>query len=197
MALVKCPDCGTEVSTQATACPKCGRAGNYSAPKAKPKTSIFIAGFLVFVAVVMLLMSKYTNHRETAAEQARIAKLTPEERAAEATRASAAATADAERKTTEDRKLQNAFLGAQTLKGAMRNPESFKLASALVMPSGAICYQYRAQNGFGGLNVESAVLEPSSILKTEHSSGFVHDWNKYCAKQTGQDLADTINYLLK
>lgn len=26
MALIKCPDCGSEVSDQADACPKCGRA---------------------------------------------------------------------------------------------------------------------------------------------------------------------------
>jgi DNA-directed RNA polymerase subunit RPC12/RpoP len=31
MALIACPDCGTQVSDQAPACPKCGRPGNPNA----------------------------------------------------------------------------------------------------------------------------------------------------------------------
>lgn len=32
MALVKCPDCGKEVSTEAKACPHCGRPSTSSTP---------------------------------------------------------------------------------------------------------------------------------------------------------------------
>jgi len=58
---------------------------------------------------------------------------------------------------------------AVTLKGAMRTPESFKLYSALLMANGAVCYDYRAQNGFGGMNRERAVLTTAGALKVNDS----------------------------
>jgi hypothetical protein len=51
-----------------------------------------------------------------------------------------------------------AAAGAIVLRKQMRNPDSFKLASVLRFPDGAVCYEYRAQNGTGGMNVERAVL---------------------------------------
>jgi zinc-ribbon domain len=39
MALIRCPDCGNEVSDQAPACPKCGKPISSAIP-AKPKTTL-------------------------------------------------------------------------------------------------------------------------------------------------------------
>ena len=51
------------------------------------------------------------------------------------------------------------------LRDHMRNPDSFKLSKVWVVDDstapntkGTVCYTYRAQNGFGGLNVETAAV---------------------------------------
>jgi hypothetical protein len=56
MALMFCQDCGTQISTEATACPKCGRA-----TKQKPGFSILrVLGmlFILLVLVNLLFMAK-------------------------------------------------------------------------------------------------------------------------------------------
>jgi 2,4-dienoyl-CoA reductase-like NADH-dependent reductase (Old Yellow Enzyme family) len=46
------------------------------------------------------------------------------------------------------------------------------------------CYQYRAQNGFGGMNIEYAVLTPNAAnLST--NAGL---WNRKCARKNGEDI---------
>jgi hypothetical protein len=97
-------------------------------------------------------------------------------------------------KTTEDKKFEETkalAIGTLMLKSAMRNPDSFQLISASIMPKG-FCYEYRAQNGFGGLNVESAVMYGPLILRTEKSRGFVEAWNTYCAGKSGRDLTTQV-----
>jgi hypothetical protein len=53
----------------------------------------------------------------------------------------------------EEMRFQRVVLGAKQLRDSMRNPDSFKLSEALMMKDGAVCYEYRAQNGFGGMNL--------------------------------------------
>ena len=81
-----------------------------------------------------------------------------------------------------DDKKMVASLGAYTLKSSMRNPASFQLIKVFAMPNGAYCYEYRAQNGFGGMNVELSVLTPKGNM-TENTGTY----NKYCVG-TGLDL---------
>lgn len=50
MALMSCPDCGNEVSTQAMSCPKCGRQLRL------PKRTFSAAGCLVITILVLLLL---------------------------------------------------------------------------------------------------------------------------------------------
>ena len=40
----------------------------------------------------------------------------------------------------------------RTLKQGMRDPDSFKIESAMMITSGDVCFVYRARNGFGGYN---------------------------------------------
>ena len=82
-------------------------------------------------------------------------------------------------------------LGVVMLKARMRNPDSFQLISAVVMPKGQYCYEYRAQNGFGGMNVEDAVLYAPMVLSTSTDA-----WNKYCGGKTGEDLTDEVQALI-
>jgi hypothetical protein len=92
--------------------------------------------------------------------------------------------------------FQRSVAGAKQLRSSMRNPDSFKLSEAIVMNDGAVCYTYRAQNGFGGLNVGDAVLAPNGKFKSNDSPGYVTLWNKECANKTGTDDADTVNVAL-
>jgi hypothetical protein len=70
----------------------------------------------------------------------------------------------------------------------MRNPDSFKVSSVLVIGTETACYEYRAQNGFGGMNVGSAVLAlRKNAFKTNEMNGFVQLWNKECAHKSGTD----------
>jgi hypothetical protein len=77
-----------------------------------------------------------------------------------------------------------AAVGAASLKAAARNPDSLVLDKVLGMDDGTICYEYRAQNGFGGMNREVAALLPNA--KSLTTSSVV--WNKHCAHKNGQDL---------
>lgn len=84
---------------------------------------------------------------------------------------------------------------AKRLREAMRNPDSFKLSQASIMDDGAVCYELRAQNGFGGMNVGQAVLSPSGQLRTNETDGFVPLWNRECTGKTGTDKTWDVGYL--
>ena len=111
MALVKCPDCGSQISTEATACPKCGRPCT-AAPAApvRKKTSTFtwvilgLIAFGIFGSVVSKCQQDREAQTQAAAEQARREKLTPEERAEE----------DKQRAAAEESKRKAAAEAAQT-----------------------------------------------------------------------------------
>jgi hypothetical protein len=62
------------------------------------------------------------------------------------------------------------------------------------MPNGAVCYDYRSQNGFGGMNAGQAVLSPTGQFKSDKSAGFTALWNKQCGGKTGEDKTWEIGY---
>lgn len=133
----------------------------------------------IFVAVLTLLgiMVIVRIIDPTSPGQTVIAKSSPQE--------------DLER-AKDEMAFQRAVMGAKSLRAAMRNPESFKLASVHVKTNGAICYTYRAQNGFGGMNLESAVLAPG----TQHFNQNASAWNASCAHKAGYDKTSEVNYVL-
>ena len=94
----------------------------------------------------------------------------------------------------EEARFQLAVAGAKQLHDSMRSPDSFKLGETLIMSDGAVCYDYRAQNGFGGMNVGHAVLAPSGQFKSSDSSGFTALWKKECAGKTGVDKTSEVGY---
>jgi hypothetical protein len=168
MALVKCKECGTEISSKAATCPKCGVT-------VKRRTGCFtatLAGVLALggVAVVAgLFVDPEPKSVEAPAEQ------TPEEK-----------------KAAEG--VARAALLAKTIREGARNPSSFTLASAIVMESGAACIEYRAQNGFGGMNLEQAVISADGTkAKKTGDSGFNSLWNSQCAGQSGRDVRLQVN----
>lgn len=94
----------------------------------------------------------------------------------------------------EKAKIEIAVAGASMLKKSARNPDSFKVSSVTVMQDGTVCYEYRAQNGFGGMSVENATFDPSTLkIMVTGSKGFVPTWNKKCAGKTGQDFTPDVS----
>jgi hypothetical protein len=89
---------------------------------------------------------------------------------------------------------ETALLMANALQKSMRNSDSFKLTSVLFMNDGSVCYEYRAQNGFGGMNVGQAVLSPKGSFRTDEMGGFRTLWNKYCANKIGEDKTWALNF---
>jgi hypothetical protein len=63
------------------------------------------------------------------------------------------------------------------------------------MPSGAVCIKYRAQNGFGGMNVGKAV-QIGTKFKTIDSEGFSEAWNRYCVGK-GIDIKSDVAMAFK
>ena len=62
MALIACPDCGVEVSDQATACPKCARpialrTSGATAPRQRGNMLKIVGGLLCMVSVPACLMT--------------------------------------------------------------------------------------------------------------------------------------------
>lgn len=172
MALVACKECNKEISKSAEVCPHCGI-------KRKKRTSLLTWIVTIFVGMPVLIA--IFSGASTTSSDTPTAPQTPEQIAEQ---------------TKRDAAVQRATVGAATLKKSMRNPDSFKLESALVINgTDAVCYTYRAQNGFGGMNAGQAVLSADATqFKTDDMDGFAKLWNKECGDKSGQDVATAIRW---
>lgn len=162
MALVKCKECGAEVSTKATSCPKCG---------AKPpkKTSIITWMVLLFI-VASVWLSATTD--------------SPPASASSGVSGSRSAAADQELK-------QIAWMdrGKDMVLQRLKDPKSaeFKDVYFLQGTDGVpmTCGLVNAKNSFGGYtgfkHFVSAGTAELTFLETEVKD-FHAVWNKYCTK---------------
>lgn len=149
MSLIKCTECGNEVSTQAKTCPKCGAKVKKLMSRL---TKILLGGLGISILIVIATGQPATNGIQE----------TPQEKAAKA----------------EENKRYSAAAGAtKTLRDSMRDPDSLKFESVRVNDDASvICAEYRARNGFGGMNREHIVV---TTTRTSQSAA---DWNKHCIK---------------
>lgn len=126
MTLMKCDECGGDVSSEAKACPKCG---------AKPRQSggIWIVLFLSFIGyLVYTLFSTPATPPRTPPS--------PEEIAL---------------KQREEATFQKVAIMAASIKKNLREPESVKWEIILSDDdANVMCFGYRARNGFGGMTNE-------------------------------------------
>ena len=158
MALVGCKECKAQISSQATACPKCGA-------KMPKKTSMlsWVAAGTFALAVVTCTMNSNEQANERDAVQAKIeAAKTPMTRAIEA-------------QAKLDYKADLAFGidAARRVKAALKNPASFEFVSARLYRDGALCMSYRATNSFNAVTTEQIAI----------TRGFANgDWFKDCVK---------------
>lgn len=160
MALVKCKECSRDYSSSVTACPNCGK-------KRTNPFSVITALLVLFLIVRCSMIDPPAKPVDTR---------TPEQIAAE----KAADKADTDR-------MVAAAMVMQSIKAAMRNPSSVQWKAVRANDNGSVvCVEYRAQNGFGGMNVEYAAYTGKGI------STKPKDWNKHCTSEL-YDMKNAIS----
>lgn len=179
MALKACKECGGTVSSDAAACPACG--------KPQKRTPIGCGGGLVLMVLVAWLGSAIVRSVDDQPEAKprpvatkEVAKQTPERTAQE---------------MKESALDQAAYLAARALRDSARNPERFSVSEALAMDgTNSACITARAENGFGGMNVVKLVYtaNPKPVLLSSEDAGFSRAWNAKCAGQSGRDITRFI-----
>jgi len=183
MALIKCGECGNDVSTAAKTCPKCGAKVTKRTSRATKAL-----GALFGVAIIAgIVQSNDETVAKQKAETARQAAMTPEQRAAEEAA-----------KTKRTAQIQLAGAGAVALKKSMKDPTAFELTSLVLMPDGTACYEFRGKNSFGAIFPTSAVATSKGKLLTQErdKNAFVKAWNDACTKAGGEDLTTIVKQIL-
>lgn len=146
------------------------------------------------------------------AERQRIASLTPTQLAAEEKEkrekaeavvkvaAEKAARIEAEKaKALADKNKRRtqevlAAIGANQLKNAAKDPDTFLLKSLYLAPDGTACYIYRAKNSYNALLKGQAVLTTKGkmFIAEYDENRFANVWNKSCTESGGEELADIV-----
>ncbi len=77
MALIKCKDCGNDVSTDAKNCPKCGANIVLPKPPKKPASPIlkYILGFIVAGSIITMAMNGNKQREAEKADQEQLASM--------------------------------------------------------------------------------------------------------------------------
>jgi len=166
MALIKCTECGAEISSNATSCPKCGKPA-----KRKTKWTTWVIGAIFALFFVGFIMQSQTDRERQAKQDALEAAKSPEQRASDAA-AKAKREADHQRVTSVLR----------SLKVNAKNPASFEVVQAGMTDAGSICVTYRATNSF------NAVVTEYQAINKDNKIG---DWNKLCAGKTISDYTSS------
>lgn len=83
----------------------------------------------------------------------------------------------------KERAFQRVVRTMQTIKNGARNPSSVEFEEVLASDDGVtVCATIRAQNGFGGMNIEH-VTGMLTVVSTNK-----HDWNTHCAGKSLNDM---------
>src|SRR4051812_9131905 len=139
MALVKCSECGNEISTKAKTCPKCG---------AKVKR-MGILGGIFWAMLAFLIYSGITGNAITSSSPP---PKTPVQEAAD------------KENSVRYVAVRTAMAAIQA---NLRNPSSVQWDSAYVnKDASTVCVQYRAQNGFGGMGRELFVVVAGNVSQS-------------------------------
>lgn len=164
MAIIKCGECGNEVSDKASACPKCGaKVEKHVGPIGKIIALIFLAFF-----IKSILSSQEAQEQAAMAES----KKSPEQVAAEK-----------KNKAEQELRFNKVVIVGTALKKQLNDPASLEFETIMTDDTAkTICMIYRAKNGFGALIKEMIVIY-DGIPSQEP-----HDWNKHCADRQLHDL---------
>jgi DNA-directed RNA polymerase subunit RPC12/RpoP len=158
MALMKCSECGNDVSSEAKSCPHCG------AKVKKPKAPMSLVKKLGILAAVLFVWSVV---RQASQDEERRAARTPEQVAA-----------DKKEAAQEVARSSAVQIAVDQLRKSVRDPDSLVIESARASADPVlVCIEYRAKNGFGGMSKEFVVFTEK---KTYPNNGDA--WNKQCRK---------------
>lgn len=158
MTMIKCAECGAEVSTKAKTCLRCGAPPFPKRSRWRPLLWFLGAATLFGVAVQAAFHER---------EAQRNASLPPAEQAS--------AAAARERQT---RRSALALTLAQTIKKAAKDPDSVKFVAMRVNEGATVaCAEYRGKNSFGAL-VEAFSVAVDGVVSTDDRN----TWNKHCTK---------------
>jgi hypothetical protein len=154
-----------------------------------------VCGVAVCIAIgVASHYARTTEHIYSPAEAASNAA----EARSEAVSAAIAAKAATEAEKNDPKRIASARYyyaakGALIVQSEMRNPESFQLVTVGDMQSGALCYVYRAQNGFGGMNPGHATYVKNVVIV----DGTEIAWKKICVGKPGADITAKVQGMME
>lgn len=135
MALVKCRECGAQISTKAASCPSCG---------AKVRKTSLVAWLALGVVVLSVVGAMFGKSSEGGAPQ----------KSREQTEAEKA----------DNARAGVALALAKTIRDAAKDPDSIKFHSVRVSnDTKTACADFTGRNGFGGATRSSAVLVGTQI----------------------------------
>lgn len=170
MAMTKCRECSTLVSNEAKKCPSCGISSPAKAPGHGCLITIGI-GCAFFIAILVTVQMTSPQPRPKTPD-------TPEQAAA---------------KEARFQREMKAATGAITLRDMMRNPKTFELIRATAVPDW-YCYEYRSQNGFGGMTIGFAVSNGTRVLSNDDGESV---YQGHCRTPYGDDLTGPVNAALE
>ena len=141
MALVKCKECGSDVSNKAKACPKCGA----KLPARWSVMKVVVSLFFVMIAIFTVQASLDGDKKE-AAESERRAALTPEQRQVE----------DVTRQLVKDRGTAQMWC-QEAVRKSLHDPASAELGDSrgyfaeIKQGTWSVRVTGKAKNGFNAL----------------------------------------------
>jgi DNA-directed RNA polymerase subunit RPC12/RpoP len=186
MALIKCHECGKKVSTEAAVCPACGAAVKIPEPKKKtPTRGVYrILGYALCAYLVVIFVTVLFRRDPTPEELKQKADAQKAELAQKAEKDKADAILN--------NRIKAAAIAAQSIQQSARNPQSVSWEGILANDDASvICFELRAQNGFGGMNLEQiAVIK--GVIKTSDAA-----WNNNCIHRKMFDVRPDVIRLLK
>jgi len=89
-------------------------------------------------------------------------------------------------------------VGMRQVRNVIRDPDSFQITDAVVVPDGIGCIDYRYRNGVDSMNAGKAVVLPDGTVRIQEQDGdtFVTLWNKECAGVAGKDVTSSVQTAL-
>lgn len=204
MALVKCPDCETKISDKAVNCPKCGRPGPFPVENELGRQILLIMMITcVIIFILFQCFSCVSDHYKWKEEKERVAKLTPEQRAAEIKANEEKRDSEERRKQEEIQKRENELKAREEkakhknqnvnenmiilckgyVSNRLKDPDSAKWEDVFVGKS-AVCGSVNSKNSFGGYSGFQSFIcggENAIFFEDDFAAGeFVKSWNKFC-----------------
>lgn len=150
-----------------------------------PSLARWAGGVLVLGLLVACGQSEDETRRLNAKaaqmlQEQKEARMTPEQKDAEAKAALEKQMAELKKKALASRMV----LTVRAVRDSLNSPKSFELVRAMhVEKTDTICLVYRGTNGFNAVMTESMAID---------AKGQKVDWNRFCAGQQAVDWADKI-----